>query len=370
METLWLQVTDPALLSQPRYVLLYSILLLKGELVEAAIAAVSAFVMRHGARNPRMHAKEMRRALLMTISLVAQVGPILVNSTHVASGVLESRSITRPVLDNLLARVDAQIALMEQIWGVGQPWDPDLQPSEMCTMLAKSGRLAAALKLCRAQKLDEWTFAYEPFVELCINIEKRPGESDYSPLLLKGLALHDIFDNCDGYAALMPKVGDALWSSLASAVDPNGECLPTARTLFAQVAEKCLACDLPIPWCVLKHLQEDNHWHRLLRVYIEFDCLDKAVELASAKLETVKTEQVVKGPRRDIPIALLLSLKDVLEQRGSPHASRMTTMLDRLSEDCENARSYGIRMEGPCAAGDLTRKVSLGFQPLARLPLN
>ena len=82
-----------------------------------------------------------------------------------------------------------------------------------------------------------------------------------------------------------------------------------ARTLFAQVAEKCLACELPIPWCVLKPLQEDNHWHRLLRVYIEFGCLDKAVELAGAKLETHKTAQILTGPRRDIPIALRAGLR-------------------------------------------------------------
>jgi hypothetical protein len=141
-----------------------------------------------------------------------------------------------------------------------------------------------------------------------------------------------------------------------------------ARTLFAQVAEKCLACELPIPWCVLKPLQEDSHWHRLLRVYIEFGCLDKAVELAGAKLETHKTAQILTGPRRDIPIALLLSLKDVLEQKGSRLAARVAKMLDALSEDCESARNYGIRMEGPCAAKERSRPT--GFQPLAPLPMN
>jgi len=239
-----------------------------------------------------------------------------------------------------------------------------VSPSNAARTVAGLGLLGLALQVARAYELDVWQFAFQPFTQLCVELENCTDDKARSlAQAAQGPAQAYMFVNSDGNEALgcEGSLSKAFWCSLEEGLRAAGElqvgehavCDAASARLHSLVAHEVLSLspEMPLPRFLLRTLSAGPSWVGLLRLYMRHSRAKDAVELLGEELQLCQERQQSRDPcalsaLRQFPASVAVQLRNGLREQSSREGSSgstelvasldtILTQLESLLEDSE-----------------------------------
>jgi len=259
--------------------------------------------------------------------------------------------------EGLLATVEAYMVLCGR---------SDLvSPSNAARTVAGLGLLGLALQVARASELDMWQFAFQPFTQLCVELDNcSDGKALALAQAAQGPAQAYMFVSSDGNEPLgcEGSLSKAMWGSLEEGLRVAGDLqaddgearAATSARLASLVAHEVLSLrpGEALPSFLVKSLSTGPSWVGLLRLYMRHSSAKAAVDLLGEELKFCQEQQaspdpdLTWSPLSQFPVSLAVQLRSGLRDRSTKEGSSddkvlietldtILTQLESLLEDSE-----------------------------------